>query len=402
MTELPLKKYYRWMFLPGVLLLLVPSILHAYFLMPFPGSQDIEAMNLSYYIEKFLWPTRILALALIALPILNIYMNGRLKGRIWTSVLIVFMAGLLYFTEIFSSAEHMFLEPKQKTFASASTNAVPLDRLIIGVSINGEAKAYPINFIGYHHKVQDSVGGKPILVTYCTMCRTGRVYDPFIDGKYQHFRLVGARHYDAIIEDNETGSWWYQATGTAAVGPRKGIAMGEIPCEQMTLGEWISLHPNTLIMQPDPNFKARYKRLEPYDSYQPTKTDAASELLGWQRASWVIGVISGNTAKAYRWNDVLPLHIVNDQIGTTPVVVMIGSDSTSFACYKSTVAGEVLHLRADSLGKGYRDEHNDLWNVHGDCVEGILQGKKLDRIPAYQEYWHAWHRFHPETAQWKS
>ena len=59
-------------------------------------------------------------------------------------------------------------------------------------------------------------------------------------------------------------------------------------------------------------------------------------------------------------------------------------------------------MRVDTAGKGFRDEHNDLWNVHGECIEGILQGKKLERIPAYQEYWHAWKRFHPETTQWKS
>ena len=68
----------------------------------------------------------------------------------------------------------MFKQPKQLLLVNAAENKVDPNRLVIGVSINGEAKAYPIQFLGYHHHVQDTVGGKPIMVTYCTVCRTGQ------------------------------------------------------------------------------------------------------------------------------------------------------------------------------------------------------------------------------------
>ena len=68
---------------------------------------------------------------------------------------------------------HMFKQPKQFMMVAADKNKVDSNRLVIGVSNNGEAKAYPIRFLGYHHHVQDTIGGKPILVTYCTVCRTG-------------------------------------------------------------------------------------------------------------------------------------------------------------------------------------------------------------------------------------
>jgi hypothetical protein len=34
------------------------------------------------------------------------------------------------------------------------------------VAINGEAVAYPIRLMGYHHVVEDTVGGTPIVATY--------------------------------------------------------------------------------------------------------------------------------------------------------------------------------------------------------------------------------------------
>src|SRR5688572_28398996 len=202
MIDLPLKKYYTWMLSVGVLVLIIPGILRTYSMMPFPGSQTMETMSIAYYIDRYLLLTRIIGLLLMVLPILNIYLNGKLKGRIWRSVLIIACVGIFYFMTSFH-AEKIFEEPKEKIFATSATNEVPLDKLVIGVEINGQTKAYPIQFIGYHHKVQDSVGGRPVLVTYCTMCRSGRVFDPIIEGAHQTFRLVGARHYNAVIEDEE-------------------------------------------------------------------------------------------------------------------------------------------------------------------------------------------------------
>ena len=38
--------------------------------------------------------------------------------------------------------------------------------MIMSVRINGEARAYPIREMGYHHIVNDVVGGEPIVATY--------------------------------------------------------------------------------------------------------------------------------------------------------------------------------------------------------------------------------------------
>ncbi len=40
------------------------------------------------------------------------------------------------------------------------------DDIVLGVEWNGEARAYPINQMAYHHVANDTVGGEPLLVTY--------------------------------------------------------------------------------------------------------------------------------------------------------------------------------------------------------------------------------------------
>jgi hypothetical protein len=56
----------------------------------------------------------------------------------------------------------MFYQPSQKIFAPISENKVSAKKIIIGVAINGHAKAFPIEVIGYHHQVRDTIGGEPI------------------------------------------------------------------------------------------------------------------------------------------------------------------------------------------------------------------------------------------------
>jgi Protein of unknown function (DUF3179) len=40
------------------------------------------------------------------------------------------------------------------------------DDMMIAVRVNGVARAYPIREMGYHHVVNDTVGGEPIVSTY--------------------------------------------------------------------------------------------------------------------------------------------------------------------------------------------------------------------------------------------
>jgi hypothetical protein len=258
---------------------------------------------------------------------------------------------------------------------------VSLDHLVLGVAANGAAKAYPIVFLGYHHKLLDHVGNTPVLVTYCTMCRTGRVFDPVIDGKEQTFRLVGARRYNAILEDRETRSWWYQATGVAAAGKRAGMTLSEVPCEQVTLRAWIARYPQTLILQSEPAFQAAYQELETYDR-QPKVRDGAR----WKSKSWVVGADLDGQSKAYAWEDLRGARVINDRLGESDVLLALEPDGFSFE-------PESAQLRDV--------ETRSHWNFAGACVEGTLRGAEMRPLPAHQDYWRAWRTFHPRTERWE-
>jgi hypothetical protein len=386
----------------GVILFVIPGLIYAYLLMPFPGSQDLNMITVSYYLEKILMPLRIIGALLLIWYFIKYFANNTLAGKIGKGAVLVLCLASFYITDIKYKAESMFEEPQTIKFANAFTNKVPLNYIIIGVVANGVAKAYPLIYLGYHHKVQDNVGSEPVLVTYCTMCRTGRVYSPVVNGIRQQFRLVGARHYNAIIEDESTKSWWYQATGNAAVGKLKGQHLKELPYEQSTLGAWLARYPSSLILQPDGHYVSDYTDLKNYDVLQAVDKDTSIKNKdSLMRKSWVIGLIVKGQAKAFDWRAVTRERIVNGDVGNTPVLVVMEKDSATYHAFTRTVNGKPLYFKKDATGHLTDSETQSTWDWNGLATAGPLKGSRLTKIQAYQEYWHSWKHFHPNTLFWK-
>jgi hypothetical protein len=242
-----------------------------------------------------------------------------------------------------------------------------------------------VRFIGYHHQLRDTVDGIPVLVSFCTVCRTGRVFSPTIDGKSESFRLVGMDHFNAMFEDQTTGSWWRQATGEAVAGPRKGRALRQIPSTQVTLSRWLSMHPRSLIMQPDSAFIERYAKSFDYEtglSRSPlTGTDTAS----WHDKSWVVGITMKGESKAYDWNRLRKERVVNDVLGGEPIVVALSRDSTNYFAFQRPDSNR-FKVRGDSLVS-----RSGIYSLAGTGSIGLVP------IFASQEFWHSWRTFHPGT-----
>lgn len=149
----------------GAAVLILPALMQAYLLMPFPGSQDLEAIKITYFLEKLILPSRLIGLLLLIVPVWSYITKGTVRQRIWLGIIVLISAGLYYFTDVEYRAEEMFKEPLKVHFAVQKDNQVPDSLLVVTVVNGGIAKAYPIQYVGYHHKIQDTVGDKPVLVT---------------------------------------------------------------------------------------------------------------------------------------------------------------------------------------------------------------------------------------------
>ena len=384
----------------GLLFLLATEILRVYFIMPFPGSQRSGTIQIAYFISKYIWWFRVIGLLLFLPPAVYVFRNSKWWRKILLTLFVLLYGFIFYMFNFKFLADKMFYQPKHKILAGVAQNKVDSNKLVIGVTVNGQSKAYPIEIIGYHHQVQDSIGGVPVMVTYCTVCRTGRVFSPVVNGRPEKFRLVGMDHFNAMFEDATTKSWWRQATGIAVAGSLKGAALKEMASEQMSLGAWIRKNPGTLILQPDEFFAKQYKGLEGFDNGTINSGLEKRDSASWKFKSWVVGISINGHAKAYDWNELLKQRMINDRLGDTDLVLVLENDNRSFHVWNRKLNGRLMEFSFDTASQILQDkETNSAWDMNGVCVEGASKGAKLVSLQAYQEFWHSWQSFHPATVK---
>ncbi len=380
--------------------LFTAELLRVYFIMPFPGSQKADTINTAYFLHKYIFLIRLSLLLLIAFLLFKAYTSWKKWGKITFIFFMLLYSGIFYLVNFKFLADKMFYQPTNKTLVDYRTNKVSPEKLIVGIIINDEARAYPIEIIGYHHQVQDTVSGQPIMVTYCTVCRTGRVFSPFVNGIKENFRLVGMDHFNAMFEDKTTKSWWRQVTGEAITGPLKGKILEEIPSQQMTLAAWLREYPNSLILQPDSLFKKEYDDLANFDDGTIESGLEKRDSSSWKHKSWVVGVQNNGFAKAYDWNELISNNIIHDSLPGLPLIFFAEPDNISFHVWNRQINN--IHLRFVIDTNGLKDLNTQsLWNYDGRCIEGELKGAKLKPVQASQEFWHSWKTFYPHTTIYK-
>ncbi len=98
---------------------------------------------------------------------------------------------------------------------------------VVGVTVNGQTKAYPLLILVWHEIVNDKVGGIPVAVTYCPLCFTAQVFNRTISGHVTvEFGTSGKLYNNNLVMyDRLSGSLWSQALGEGIVGTHVGFLL---------------------------------------------------------------------------------------------------------------------------------------------------------------------------------
>jgi len=147
---------------------------------------------------------------------------------------------------------------------------------VIGVEINGVARAYPLQILIWHEIVNDVVVGVPIAVTFCPLCNTSLVFERrlTIPGKGEvtlDFGTTGKlRKSDLVMYDRQSESWWQQFTGEAIVGELTGTTLKMIPVRIESFAKFRSRNPDSQILTPNGKYGRDYGR-NPYAGYDSSE-----------------------------------------------------------------------------------------------------------------------------------
>jgi len=247
-----------------------------------------------------------------------------------------------------------FVSVTQATFLSE-------DDIVIALEMNGEARAYPIRILVRHELVNDSIGDKAFLVSYCPLCGSGLVFDRELDGEAVEFGVSGLLHNsDLVMYDRSSASLWQQITGTAFAGPKRKQELQAIPSSMTTWSQWRSAHPDTRVLSTDNGLPPGSYEQWPYGDYANsdrlmfpvTLTDARLH-----PKMVIYGADINGHAVAYAQDYLLEKSNISDEIGGRAVNVVMAED------------GGVI----------------------------VSDPKSGESWVAHRLFWFAWYSFHPDT-----
>lgn len=162
--------------------------------------------------------------------------------------------------------------------------AISADR-VIGITVNGESRAYPLQLMNVHEIANDTLGGVHIAVTYSPLCDSAVVFNRTIKGKIVKFGVSGLLLNSNLVmyetpdapdatreklpAETYTSSLWSQLAFRAIAGPSAAIEtqLNLMPGTQVcTWAAWFLLHPDTTVALPNDSDKKRMKETD-YERY---------------------------------------------------------------------------------------------------------------------------------------
>jgi hypothetical protein len=329
------------------------------------------------------------------------WQQARRGTKVWLGVLLAVTVAGAVATRI-NIFEKMFHPYDAPAFASAGEVPVDADDKVLAVTIGGEAHAYPIRTMGYHHVVNDTVGSVPIAVTYCTLCHTGLVWKRVIDGRTVRFRLAGINNGNALVRDEETGTIWQQSTGEAIFGPLKGRHLDVVHSDELTFALWRQEQPQGRVLQPDAAYIAEYDPKDWEAHIGSTHAVIDTSASGIPPHQLMLGVTMAGESKAYPMDAILRAKVVGDEVAGVPMVLMVGPDGASVRVFEARDAsGGAMTFVSD--GVVMRDAGSgSAWNFQGCAVTGAMAGRCMKPVESHKDYWFDWMNHHPGTAVFRS
>lgn len=302
------------------------------------------------------------------------------------------------------------------------TDNVPMVQVRVGDDVRG----FPLEILTWHEIVNDTIGGKPVTVTFCPLCNTAIAFESQIGEETYIFGVSGLlRNSDLVMYDRNTESLWQQSSGRAIVGRMVGARLQYVPASVVTLGQLRAAYPDALVMSRETGWNRPYGQ-NPYQGYDNPEHggpygfffDRESVDPRLPPAERVVSIEGpSGAAVAYPWSALAERGVLHDSFDGIELVVFWTPgalsilDSGNLAQAREVGTTAVFETSLDGVGtlnfepnpddpegQTFVDaETGSVWDIFGRAIAGELAGSELTRVIHSDHFWFAWQAFHPET-----
>ena len=283
-----------------------------------------------------------------------------------------------------------------KVIPVAEAGHMAPDELVFGAVHQGEARAYPLRILDFNELANDSLGGEPVALANCTLCRTGILFSRKVGARVLDFETSGLLlNSNKVMVDKQTSTLWEHLSGKALAGPLKGSVLRRLSLTVTTWSDWLATHPASGVLAiPNGVPYARY-------SYEPGRAYAqyyASQQLWFPVLSpppvfppkaEVATLELGGSALAVEVSSLVKRGAVALRLAGRPVLAVATAHGARFYEGEGPVAAGPSGLTA--AGAPVTVTEDEL---------RLPDGRSLPRLTSGQSFWFAWFTQHPDTEWW--
>ena len=294
------------------------------------------------------------------------------------------------------------LESPRHVRPEAAADWINGSDLVVGAEVNGDARAYPFRIIAWHEMVNDTIGGVPVSLAYCTLCGSAILFDGRVGGEVYRFGTSGLLYRsNKLMYDRNTRTLWNQFSGQPAWGPLvgEGIRLEVLPAVVTSWADWYAQHPDTTVLDINTGFIRDYGPGVAYDDYFNSPdtwfvVPVADDRLAQKDDVFVVRV--GESLTAYPIELLAERVVVADEVGGLSIVVIATADGEGGRAFE---AGDVEFASADPLAGTLTDADGNTWTITEDALIGP-EGASLPRVGGHNAFWFAITNHTPDARLW--
>ncbi len=290
-----------------------------------------------------------------------------------------------------------------------ATNKFGKNEPMVVVVVKSIEKAYPLSVLTYHNIINDQVADVPIAVTYDPVANSIVVYDRRVevDGKKKLLTFGNSgmlRKSNLVMWDNETESWWQQASGKAIVGQYNDKELEIVPYMIINYDDYYLAYPYGLVLTTDLDKRVEYGK-NPYYKYEDIQRERPflypgmpSERLPAMRK--VIAITAMGQNVIYPIDIVKSYGVLNDTPNDMFIALFYGEDVPSALDEEwikdSKKVGTVVPFSAfynferltfKKVGKHFIDHQTEsTWDITGKCIKGKYKDGQLKLLKSKHQF----------------
>ena len=218
------------------------------------------------------------------------------------------------------------------------------EAIVVGVEIEGDARAYPTGILNLHEIVNHTVGGKRISLTYCPLTASGINFD----GSAIEFGNSGALFNNNLVMYNRnTRDLWSQMRTYGISGQDVGRRTDLLPVVQGTWAGWKAMYPDTKVLSTSTGYRRNYRR----DIYIDRQYTVSNEIWFAQEPEidtrfhpkeMTLGLLSPTRSKAYPFVSLGDGGVTNDLFDGRPILIVFNPRAKMAIPYSRVVETRVL------------------------------------------------------------